>query len=60
MKLDKAILILERELRRTITDYPDEYEEAQQLGIEGLERVRDYKAAHVELHYTPLIGETED
>ena len=31
-----------------------------QLGIEALKRVKDYKEAHIGLHYEPMSGETED
>ena len=61
MNLDKAIKLLHSLQGETPISRPSfPMQQAIQLGIEALKRVRDYKKAHIGLHYTPMLGETED
>ncbi len=60
MIIQKAIEILQNILTYVKPGDPPEEHDAIKLGIEALKRVRDYKKAHIGLHYTPMPGETEE
>lgn len=60
MTLEKAIEILEEEIAGMVKAGGGDWDDAILLGIEALKRVRDYKKAHIGLHYTPMPGETEE
>lgn len=60
MNLEKAIEILEKERKDHHSFTTDVIGQAERLGIEALKRVRDYKKAHIAMHYTPMPGETEE
>ena len=59
MTLDEAIQY-QKKIRDGEVGIPeDKWIASCNLGIEALKRVRDYKKAHIGLHYTPMPGETE-
>ena len=61
MKLEKAREILEKEEEDTFMGSEKDWKAAVKLGYGALERVIDYKKAHIcGMHYTPLPGETEE
>ena len=60
MQIDEAIEELQAIKKKAEIDGMPYGAEAIQLGIEALKRVRDYKEAHFNLHYTPMPGETEE
>jgi hypothetical protein len=60
MKIDEAIKYLDDYMNERVDPDWDVLVDAMGLGIEALKRVRDYKKAHIGLHYTPMSGETEE
>ena len=60
MTIDEAIKLNE-ELKSLLPEVGfNKYVACIRLGIQALKRVRDYKKAHIGLHYTPMPGETEE
>ncbi len=60
MRIDEAIEIEETYLKGEEAVDHFEHFIAEKLALEALKRVRDYKKAHIGLHYTPMPGETEE
>jgi len=60
MNLSKAIEILKAGLMRPGSIDKLDFQDAEQLGIEALKRVKAYKEAHVSSHYELMPGETKD
>ena len=60
MRIDEAIKAKEKFALDYSSSMTPEEVRADKLSLEALKRVRDYKLANVGLHYTPMLGETEE
>ena len=58
MKLDKAIKVIENILDSVEPGDPQEEQDALELGIEALKRIRDIHARHPDVTFNLLPGET--
>ena len=59
MTIDEAIELLGCASQGFPVVKTEPYYKAMELGVEALKRCKAYKKAHIGLHYTPMLGETE-